>query len=256
MQALRSSLIGTVILALIGSAGGVAFAAEPEAPVEQLASMSCDELESAATADDATADATTLDPAVELARRCMSCEELDAARGPSADVPIAVNIAATVVHGERCEAGPAEELAPSVEERRSTFTIERFNESVEDQYGVDEAGVPTHTVLRTMTVKASDPRLSGTWTEDWICQYGEGDFPGFEVCVGSVRVGNGGGSWLGSADSIYVTPATSVWTVLEGQGGYAGLTAIVHSSVGIRRDIREGVVLDFDMPTRPELPAG
>jgi hypothetical protein len=107
--------------------------------------------------------------------------------------------------------------------------------------------------------EASDPRLSGTWTEVMTCrQHGT---PMFEVCVGSVRVENDGGTWLGqSAGTAAVTPPHMVgWTVLEGQGDYAGLMAVsltdeekweADPSVAAM-----GVIFDFGMPPMPELPA-
>ena len=93
-------------------------------------------------------------------------------------------------------------------------------------------------------VGTSDPRLSGTWTENWKCQPGSG----FEVCVGTVRAENEGGTWLGRVEGFSHADGSFDWTVLEGQGGYEGLTAI--RVIGEMTE--EMVILDFGLPTQPE----
>jgi hypothetical protein len=107
-------------------------------------------------------------------------------------------------------------------------------------------------------VEASDPRLTGTWT---IVENCEDEGPRLGVCVGSVRVENEGGTWRGQSHSAWAaTPGfLSSWTVLEGDGGYAGLTATMYNDeekMGNDPDLDgEGVIFDFAMPPMPELPA-
>ena len=111
--------------------------------------------------------------------------------------------------------------------------------------GVDESG---RFMVVSMAKEASDPRLSGTWTEVWNCQEG----PDYGVCVGSVRVANEGGTWLGRVGGFGFPGSSADWTVLEGQGDYGGLTAIRHSSESSGDKVEEGVVFDFEMPAMPE----
>jgi hypothetical protein len=118
----------------------------------------------------------------------------------------------------------------------------------------------------TTVIDASDPRLSGTWTYVTNCR--EFGVPGSVVCVGSVRVENEGGTWLGttqqSGASLYPAPHWAWWTVLEGQGDYAGLTAISdydEEKMGEGDIIRKlgegdidgvGSIFDFGMPPMPD----
>jgi hypothetical protein len=107
-------------------------------------------------------------------------------------------------------------------------------------------------------VEATDPRLSGTWTRVENCE--ENVSPRFEVCTGSVRVENEGGTWLGrSWLSAAITPPHFVaWFVLEGQGDYAGWTAYMYwdeEKHGQDPDVNNvGTIFDFELPF-PELPA-
>jgi len=113
--------------------------------------------------------------------------------------------------------------------------------------GTDESG----TYWNAARVEASDSRLSGTGTENWKCQEGTG----FEVCVGTWRVENEGGTWLGRIEGFNHASGMYDWTVLEGQGGYEGLTALrVMISEGMESepDVMEMVILDFEMPEQPE----
>ena len=111
----------------------------------------------------------------------------------------------------------------------------------------------------TMVVEASDPRLSGTWTEVVNCRE-DTSRTLFMVCLGSVRVENEGGTWLGTvqmsgASFWHPSPHWSGWTVLEGQGDYAGLTAVRHfdeERMGEGDINGEGVIFDFGMPPMPD----
>ena len=114
---------------------------------------------------------------------------------------------------------------------------------------LDQGDEPDGTYWYAGLVEASDPRLSGTWTENWRCQPGSG----FEVCVGAVRVENEGGTWLGRVEGFNHPGGAYDWTVLEGQGGYDGMTAI--RFIGEEPDdegVVEMVLLDFEMPAQPE----
>ena len=110
----------------------------------------------------------------------------------------------------------------------------------------------------TMDMEASDPRLSGTWTKVVNCR--EGGPPLFMVCVGSVRVENEGGTWLGTKQESGATfghpgPHWAHWTVLEGEGEYTGLTAIVdydEERMGEGDINGVGVIFDFGMPPMPD----
>ena len=158
-------------------------------------------------------------------------------------------------------------LAQSAEEDNGGFALKVVEDAWEDgtvqpEEGFDE--VTGHTA--TTVVEASDPRLSGTWTEVINCR--EGGPPLFMVCVASVRVENEGGTWLGttqqSGDSLHPAPHWAWWTVLEGQGDYAGLTAISdydEEKMGEGDIIRKlgegdingvGVIFDFGMPPMPD----
>ena len=103
----------------------------------------------------------------------------------------------------------------------------------------------------TMANEASDPRMSGTWTEVWGCR----QCAGFETCVASVRVEHEGGTWLGRADGFGHQSGIYDMTVFEGHGDYAGLTALRVVSAGPTGEVEEGVILDFDQPEQPGLPS-
>ena len=88
------------------------------------------------------------------------------------------------------------------------------------------------------------------------------------MCMGSVRVENDGGTWLGRREGVHVErlpigddhQVLSVgWTVLEGQDGYEGLTAIVtydEEKMDAIPDVDGmGLIVDFGRPDQPELPA-
>jgi hypothetical protein len=108
--------------------------------------------------------------------------------------------------------------------------------------------------------EASDPRLSGTWTEFWDCaDYQRGDI---EVCVGSVRVENEGGTWLGRTEGFWAAPELAPgytvpygfhFTVLEGQGDYAGLTVLHQDTWNAEEGEAEvGVIFEGALPPVPE----
>ena len=126
--------------------------------------------------------------------------------------------------------------------------------TMQSQEGFDEVTGNASTGV----IEASDPRLSGTWTEVFNCR--EGGPPLFMVCVGRVRVENEGGTWLGTKQESGATfghpgPHWAHWTVLEGQGEYTGLTAIVdydEERMGEGDINGVGVIFDFGMPPMPD----
>jgi hypothetical protein len=102
-------------------------------------------------------------------------------------------------------------------------------------------------------IEASEPRLSGTWIQLRTCN-ALGDS---RVCVSSVRLENEGGTWLGRQESIWASSYKADRTVLEGQGDYAGLTAILDTGQAFLEDPDrdgQGVVFEGDVPPMPELP--
>jgi hypothetical protein len=109
-------------------------------------------------------------------------------------------------------------------------------------------------------IEASDPRLSGAWS-NVAENCAENTAPMFEVCAGTLRIENEGGTWLGQRwySASAVAPGYyATFTVLEGQGDYAGLTAYLHYDMekmepdGI---VGEGVIFDFEL-AMPEHSSG
>jgi hypothetical protein len=109
-------------------------------------------------------------------------------------------------------------------------------------------------------VDASDPRLSGTWTVVESCRGGfrQGFEELEELCVGSVRVDNAGGTWLGAHQGYRREGIDNLAPiVLAGQGDYAGLTAVLdyvqHHGPSTGKGIAgDGYIVDFEMPDAPE----
>ena len=154
-------------------------------------------------------------------------------------------IAGVMLVGQPFERQPSVPGAQSDAVIGEFVTIESTEELSAFEYDADG-----NEIIR-MTKEANDPRLSGTWTEVWGCR-GEP----VELCVASVLIENEGGSWLGRADGFGGPPAGFYdFTVLEGQGDYAGLTAI--RQVTFRPDQGDTEVLaiyEGELPPLPELP--
>jgi hypothetical protein len=84
-------------------------------------------------------------------------------------------------------------------------------------------------------VEASDPRISGTWTEVVeIVEMGgpQGAGEPFMVWSGSVRIDNTDGAWVGPTQGFWSESFADGQTLLAGEGGYEGLTAILYAAVG------------------------
>jgi hypothetical protein len=95
----------------------------------------------------------------------------------------------------------------------------------------EEWGFEGEDLVHRLQVEASDPRLNGTWSRVQNCLEDVRP-PSLTVCVGSVRVENEGGTWVGRFENAGggVQPRWIEWTMLDGQGDYAGLTAFIYSS--------------------------
>jgi hypothetical protein len=93
---------------------------------------------------------------------------------------------------------------------------------------VDDAGV-THyrDIEATMDWVASDPRLSGaaTYHGAWD-EYG-----GYSIETNTYEVVNDGGRWFGPAMAATVNDVWVETILLDGEGGYEGLTAYVLHTV-------------------------
>ena len=150
-------------------------------------------------------------------------------------------------------------VACDVEDDR-LITLEVLGErrSVDGEW-LSEEGVREGTVTSDAVVEASDPRLSGDWHVVETCRWGfrAGFVEAEELCVGRVRVENEGGTWLGGHEG-YRREGTDDLdvTVLEGKGGYAGLTAVLeYVQDGVTEPGKPiagtGYIVDFEMPAMP-----
>ena len=110
-----------------------------------------------------------------------------------------------------------------------------------------------------LPVEASDPRISGTWTEVY-------DFRGWEapddtglpfspsVSSGAVRIDNEDGAWVGTWDAFGSAFSGAEWIQLQGEGAYEGLTAVIHQTFDFATDVEtfEGVIVPGVPPDYPE----
>ena len=123
-----------------------------------------------------------------------------------------------------------------------------------------EAGIEQGTITYRAVVEASDPRLSGDWTVVDACRWDtQSDAaPTEELCVGRVRVENEGGTWVGGHEGYRREGIDNLDpTILEGQDGYAGLTAVLdYVQDGVTEPGKSvsgvGYIVDFSMPDPPE----
>ena len=102
-------------------------------------------------------------------------------------------------------------------------------------------------------VVATDPRLSGTWT---VIQNGQGmgefgDPDRHGVYTGTARLENEDGAWVGEVLSFNSEPYERLRLIVEGEGAYAGWTAIIDQADQEWSGFR-GVVFDFGMPPLPD----
>lgn len=148
-------------------------------------------------------------------------------------------------------------LAQSEDEGNSAFTLTMV-EQLDWYDGPTESqgGFNGTTMGGSSIMESSDPRLSGTWTEFFNCRQNLDPF--LMVCTGNVTVENEGGTWFGRVEGAgaFEPGFLADWTVLEGQGDYAGLTAIRHideEKMEAMPDVDAmGVIFDFGVPPQPE----
>jgi hypothetical protein len=103
------------------------------------------------------------------------------------------------------------------------------------------------------TVEASDPRISGDWTQVANrASYSDRTGPGgsFSVNTSSVRIENADGAWAGTLTGMRRGDSEHEWNVLEGEGAYEGLTAVFLWT----RDgsTLEGVIVPAAFPVLPD----
>jgi hypothetical protein len=100
--------------------------------------------------------------------------------------------------------------------------------------------------------EASDPRISGTWTQDLDMRaFPIDEDAGLFAVVGSgaVRIENEDGAWGGMFDNFGSVNTGREWYRLEGEGAYEGLTAVLRwFSEG---DIYEGIIIPGLPPDQP-----
>jgi hypothetical protein len=102
------------------------------------------------------------------------------------------------------------------------------------------------------SVEVSDPRLEGTVTHTLNIDDHDGQV--YRVLSATWRIENEGGAWEGSEHSVILPDGsrTTATAVLSGEGGYAGLTALVEVTfVGFDKEWR-GVILEGGLPPLPE----
>jgi hypothetical protein len=102
------------------------------------------------------------------------------------------------------------------------------------------------------SVEVSDPRLEGTVTH--TLNIDDHDGQAYRVLSATWRIENEGGAWEGSEHSVILPDGsrTTATAVLSGEGGYAGLTALVEVTfVGFDKEWR-GVILEGGLPPLPE----
>jgi predicted DsbA family dithiol-disulfide isomerase len=101
----------------------------------------------------------------------------------------------------------------------------------------------------TSVVEATDPRIGGTLTMASVLRQftppGEGDQV-FNVAVGTLRIDNLGGSWVGTFQGLGAQDSAYGRILLEGAGAYEGLTAL------IRMGEYDGVIFDHGLPPLPD----
>jgi hypothetical protein len=94
-------------------------------------------------------------------------------------------------------------------------------------------------------VQADDPRISGTFT-----QLGNIRLAGdIGVVVGTNRIENDQGAWVGTNTTYGGPLGHEEWYVLAGEGAYEGLTAVFRYRS--EDNSFEGVIVPFELPAMP-----
>jgi hypothetical protein len=103
---------------------------------------------------------------------------------------------------------------------------------------------------------ATDPRFSGTWTlVQNVHGFGEPGAPDtFSVSTGTALLENEDGTWVGELENFSSGPRERLSLVVEGEGAYAGLTAIIDLADREWNEF-QGVVFDGGLPPMPGSPA-
>jgi hypothetical protein len=98
------------------------------------------------------------------------------------------------------------------------------------------------------TVEANDSRISGQWQQVLTNRVFPGDI-GVKSAI--VRIDNDEGAWVGTFHGFAGrNSANKEWNVLEGEGGYEGLTAVfLWSGNG---STLEGVIVPGELPPLPD----
>jgi hypothetical protein len=155
----------------------------------------------------------------------------------------------TAVVAQSDEDGPADPMRPSHFTMTISDTLSVEPREWSDGEGYDEV-VGRESVF---VVKASDPRISGIWTQVVnIRTFPIDEAADLEALVGSgaVRIANMEGSWVGTTDGYNDGAFGHDWNRFVGEGGYDGLTAI------FRYDAESGVFDGVIIPgVPPDYPA-
>lgn len=104
--------------------------------------------------------------------------------------------------------------------------------------------------------EASDPRISGTWTQVASIRKSPIDIEAdifALVWSGVVRIENEAGAWSGTFDGYYGEDGVRELYRLDGEDAYDGLTAVL--SWVEEGDTYDGVIIAGVPPEYPELPA-
>ena len=140
-------------------------------------------------------------------------------------------------------AGLPQSMAPA------RFTMETVGEGSSGPEEWTQAdGYREATLSSTVTVEASDPRVSGRLT---ILVAGREFVPDedpdedFSVVVGTARIENEDGAWVGTVDGFWTDDYSDGRLLLAGEGAYEGLTAL------IRIDEYDGVIFGHGLPAAP-----
>lgn len=134
---------------------------------------------------------------------------------------------------------------------------------MQDPYVDDNGVLHLQNVSIVQSIEWSDPRLPATMLLRGNTDvYGEqGDPSGGVPFTGALLLHGDDGSWTGTQVGYFSFDGTlSTTAVLEGQGAYAGMSAILHQSYADAEaqaaDIPswDGILIDGELPPYPALP--
>ena len=139
----------------------------------------------------------------------------------------------------------------------STFTAQVIGEP---EFIEAEPGTGQGTMVATL--EATDPRVSGTWSQFEAgvpVEVADGD--GGFIGRNAVRVVNDDGSWVGTSRGFLTFPSdgppnVQFYSELVGEGGYEGLSMFYFQTGLLGEAFEGGVIVPSDgVPAFPELPA-